>query len=71
MFDLFDFFENGNLCRSPTLEQAVVERMKQDQDLRQAYEESKLAGELLLKREGDELSRVHQFADELMQREYR
>lgn len=53
-----------------SLEQAVSKRMRQDQELRQALEESKMAGELLLKAEGEELKRVRQFANDLIQKEY-
>jgi len=45
--------------------------MWQDQELRQALEESKMAGELLLKSEGEELKSVRKFADDLIQKEYR
>lgn len=40
-----------------SLEQAVGRRMRQDAELRQALEESRMAGELLLKSEGEELKR--------------
>lgn len=51
------------------MEQAVERRIKADQELRRACKESTLAGDLLLKAEGEELSRVSQYADELMQKE--
>ncbi len=59
------------ICRAHSLEQAVSKRMRQDAELRQALEESRMAGELLLKAEGEELKRVRQYADELIQKEYR
>jgi len=53
-----------------SLEQAVGRRMRQDAELRQALEESRMAGELLLKSEGEELKRVRKYADDLIQKEY-
>lgn len=53
------------------MEQAVARRLKADQELRRACEESTLAGDLLLKAEGKELERVNQYAEDLMKREYR
>lgn len=63
--------ENMRLCRALTREQAALERLRQDEELRQAYEESRITGDLLLKREGEELSRVKKYADQLMQKEYK
>ena len=53
------------------MEQSVARRFKADQELRRACDESTLAGDLLLKAEGEELERVNQYADELMKKEYR
>lgn len=53
------------------MDAAIQERIRQDKDLRNAYEKSRLAGGLLLKREGEELQRVHQYAEDLIKQEYR
>lgn len=45
--------------------------MQRDHELRVAYEKSRIAGELLLKNEAEELERVNQYADKLLEAEYR
>ena len=45
--------------------------MQRDQELRLAYEKSRIAGNLLLKNEAEELQRVKQYADDLIAKEYR
>ena len=58
-------------CRTPALEEEVVKLLQRDQELRLAYEKSRIAGNLLLKNEAEELQRVGQYADDLIAKEYR
>lgn len=53
------------------MENAVQEKIRRDKELHSAFEQSQMAGDLLLKNEGRELRQIHQFANDLIKREYR
>lgn len=60
-----------SLGSSPDTEEQVLALMQRDRELRNAQEKSRMAGDLLLKTEADELIKVDQYADKLLQGEYR
>ena len=58
-------------CRQARLDKALQDRYNLDTSLIEACKASERVGDLLLKSEGEELSRVRDYAEDLIRKEYR
>lgn len=61
----------ARIFSSPGVENGLLGLGRKDKDLEQALEGSRRVGDLLLKREHEELAAIDKLAAELIQKEYR